>query len=301
VSLDYLAIDRARGRVWIPAGETGSVDVLDAATGKMTRVEGFPTEERDMRGQKRVVGPSSATIGEGFAYVGNRASSEICAVDLDKLVKGACLALPSPPDGLQYVAATKELWASTPRDKSIAVLDASAPDKLAPKTQITLDGAPEGYAIDQARGIFYTNIEDLDKTLVLDARTHKVTATWEPRCGSEGPRGLALDAVKGFLFVACTDQVKVLDAAHGGSQLSTLAAGGGIDNIDYLDEKAQVFIAAGKNGTLTVARVDDKGALSVVVTAPTAPGTRVVVAGKDGAAYVADGKGGRVLALSPTP
>jgi DNA-binding beta-propeller fold protein YncE len=301
VSLDYLAIDRAAGRVWIPAGETGSVDVFDVATGKVTRIEGFPIAEREGHAGKRVVGPSSATVGEGFVFVGNRASSEVCAIDAARLVKGACVTLPSPPDGLQYVAATQEVWATTPRDKAILVLDAATPGKLAIKSKITLEGAPEGYAIDQARGVFYTNLEDLNKTLVLDVRGHRVTATWDPRCGAEGPRGLAVDPAKGFLFVACTDLVKVLDAAHGGAQLSQLVAGEGIDNIDYVDARAELFVAAGKAGTLTVAHVDEKGALSIAATAPTAPGTRVVVAGRDGAAYVADGKQGRVLALTPAP
>ena len=36
VSLDYLAADRIGGRVWIPAGNTGSVDVLDVASKKVT-------------------------------------------------------------------------------------------------------------------------------------------------------------------------------------------------------------------------------------------------------------------------
>ena len=302
VGLDYLAIDRAAGRVWIPAGETGSVDVLDAATGKVTRIEGFPTAPREGKnGAKRLVGPSSATVGEGFVYVGNRANSEVCAVDAAKLTRGACVALPSSPDGLQYVTATKEVWATTPRDKSITVIDAANPAKLAIKTKITLSGEPEGYAIDQARGVFYTNLEDGNKTLVLDARTHAVTATWEPHCGSDGPRGLALDAAKGFLFVACTDHVQVLDAAHGGAPLAQLPTGGGVDNIDYLDARGQLFLASGKAGTLSIAKVDDKGGLAVIATAPTAPGTRVVVAGKDGAAYVADGKLGRVIALTPAP
>lgn len=299
VSLDLVAEDRVAGRVWIPAGETGSVDVIDEATGKVTRIEGFPTAEREGHGGKRVVGPSSATIGEGFAYVGNRANSEVCAVDAAQLTRGACVALASPPDGLQYVAATKEVWATTPKDKSITVLDASTPAKLAVKTKIALEGEPEGYAVDQARGVFYTNLEDQDKTLVLDARTHRVTATWPARCGSEGPRGLALDVAKGFLFVACTDQVKVVDVAHGGAQLSQLATGAGVDNIDYLDRSGTLYVAAGKVGTLTLAHVDDKGVLTLVVTTPTAPGTRVVVAGRDGTAYVADGKQGRVLALAP--
>jgi DNA-binding beta-propeller fold protein YncE len=302
VGLDYLAVDRSHGRVWVPAGETGSVDVIDEATGKVTRIEGFPTKEVEGRGgAKRVVGPSSATIGDAFVYVGNRANSEVCAVDAAKLTRGACVALPSSPDGLQYVASTKEVWATTPRDKSITVIDASAPAKLTIKTKITLAGDPEGYAIDQTRGIFYTNLEDGDKTVVLDVKAHHVAATWEPHCGSEGPRGLALDAEKGFLFVACTDHVQVLDIGHSGAPLSQLATGAGVDNIDYLDARGQLYIAAGKTGALTVAHVEGKGVLTLVATAPTAPGTRVVVAGRDGTAYVADGRQGRVLMLKPAP
>jgi DNA-binding beta-propeller fold protein YncE len=277
------------------------VDVIDVATGKVTRVEGFPTVERETKAGKRKVGPSSATIGEGFAYAGNRANSEVCGIGLADLAKAGCVALPSSPDGLQYVAATKEVWVTTPKDKSITVLDASTPGRPALKTKIALEGEPEGYAIDQARGVFYTNLEDGNKTLVLDARAHKVTATWEPRCGADGPRGLALDAAKGFLFVACTDHVQVLDAGHNGAQLAQLPAGEGIDNIDYLDEKKQLYIAAGKAGTLTVAKVDDKGGMSVLAAGPTAPGTRVVVAASNGTAYVADGKQGRILAVSLSP
>ncbi len=300
VSLDYLAVDRAAGRVWIPAGETGSVDVLDVATGKITRIEGFPTAEREGHGGKRVVGPSSATVGQGVVYVGNRANSEVCAVDAVKLTRGACVTLPSSPDGLAYVAATHEVWATTPHDSSITVLDASTP-QLAVKTKIALEGSPEGYAVDETRGIFYTNLEDKNKTLVLDVKTHRVTATWEPGCGEDGPRGLAIDPAKGFLFVACTDHMVVLDTAHGGAPLSKLSAGAGVDNVDYLDARGLLYVAAGKAGTLTVAHVDDKGTLVVVAEAPSAPGARVVVTGRDGAAYVADGKRGQIMAFAPVP
>lgn len=301
VGLDYLAVDRTRGRVWVPAGETGSVDVIDEATGKITRIEGFPTKERDNHGAKRVVGPSSATVGEAHVYVGNRATSDVCAVDAVKLTRGACVVLPSSPDGLQYVSATKEVWATTPRDKSITVIDASAPDKLTIKSKITLDGAPEGYAVDQARGIFYTNLEDANKTVVLDVKEHHVAATWEPRCGSDGPRGLALDEAKGWLFVACTDHVQVLDAGHSGAPLSQLATGAGVDNIDYLAARGQLYVVSGKTATFTVAHAEGKGVLTLVATTPTAPGTRVVVAGRDGTAYVADGQQGRVMMLKPAP
>jgi DNA-binding beta-propeller fold protein YncE len=301
VSLDYLASDRAGGRVWIPAGDTGSVDVYDVASAKLTRIDGFKTVEKEVRGKKRVMGPSSATIGDGVVYVGNRATSEICVIDGAKLARGACLTIAAAPDGLQYVASTKELWVTTPRDKSITVLDASTPAKLKAKTKISFDGDPEGYAIDDAHGVFYTNLEDKDKTVAVDAKTHKITATWDSKCGKDGPRGLALDVAKGFLFVACTTFVEVLDVAHGGAILSKLDTGEGVDNIDYLDARGQLFVAAGKAATFTLAKVDDKGVLTLLGSAPTAQGTRVVVADRDGSAYVTDPMNGQILAISPAP
>lgn len=302
VSLDYLAVDRKNGTVWIPAGGTGSVDVLEIATGKVTRIQGFPTAEREGKAGKRLVGPSSATVGDGVVYVGNRANSQVCAVDIAKLARGACVTLASPPDGLAYVASAKELWVTTPKDKSITVLDVSKPAKPKVKTKISFDGAPEGYAVDDARGAFYTNLEDKDKTLVVDVPTHKVVATFEAQCGSEGPRGLAVDGGRGLLFVACTDHVEVLnDVAHAGTLLSKLDTGGGVDNIDYLLARGQLFVAAGKAATLTVANVDDKGILTVAGTAPSASGGRVVVVDSGGNAYVADPAQGSVLAVSSSP
>jgi hypothetical protein len=178
------------------------------------------------------------------------------------------------------------------------VLDASKPGKLKPKTEIKTPGSPEGYALDATRGLFFTNLEDKDKTVAIDVKTRKVTSTWEAKCGSDGPRGLALDGARGFLFVACTTSVEALDAKTG-ALLGKLDTGAGVDNIDYLDAKKLLFVAAAKAATLTVASVDDKGALSVSATAPTAQGARNVVADARGVAYVADGSNGQLLVLTP--
>ena len=43
VSMDYLAYDAKNDRVWVPAGNTGTVDVIDAKTGTVTAVKGFGT------------------------------------------------------------------------------------------------------------------------------------------------------------------------------------------------------------------------------------------------------------------
>lgn len=135
IAMDYLAFDPATGFVWVPAGNTGAVDVVDTAQGKVKQISGFPTAEVQFRGGKRVVGPSSAAVGEGVVYVGNRGDRSVCAVDARSLARGACGKLDSSPDGLAYVAPTKELWVTTPRDSSVRVLTVA---KVDASGQITL-------------------------------------------------------------------------------------------------------------------------------------------------------------------
>src|SRR5260221_6380908 len=127
VFMDYIAYDRAHGRVWVPAGNTASVDVIDVASDHVLHLAGFATAEMERHGHKRVVGPSSATVGDGVVFVGNRGDFNVCAIDAATLERGACVKLASMPDGLAWVASAKEVWATTPRDKSIVVLDAARP------------------------------------------------------------------------------------------------------------------------------------------------------------------------------
>jgi drug/metabolite transporter (DMT)-like permease len=197
--------------------------------------------------------------------------------------------------GVAYVAPAREVWVTTPRDGTLTILDASAPGKLTVKTTIKLEGSPEGYAVDEARGIFYTNLEDKDRTLAIDVKSRAVKATWSPGCGEDGPRGLAIDTEQGLLVVACTDHLVVLDTAKDGAVRSHLSTGAGVDNIAYLASKRQVYAAAGQAATLTVARLGKDGSLTTLASGPTAEGARVVVADDRGGAYVADSRGGRIL------
>lgn len=298
VSLDYLAYDHAHRRVWIPAGETGTVVALDAADAHLGVIPGFPTAEVERNGVKRRVGPSSATVGDGTVYVGNRAGSAVCAIDADSLRLGACLTLASMPDGLAYIASTKEVWATTPRHHSITILDAANPHRLTLKGEIGLDGAPEGYAVDDARGIFYTNLEDKDRTLGIAIGSRQVTSTWHPGCGEAGPRGLVLDPALDLLVVACTDHLVALDAAHGGAVVSSMPAGDGIDNIDLLASRHEIYAAAARAATLTVARLDQSGQLTLLGRTATAVGARNAVVTETGVAYVADGPAGTILVVT---
>lgn len=299
VGIDYLAYDAANGRVWVPAGNTGNVDVVDVATGKVTAVGGFATAPSPRPGRPNR-GPSSAAVGDGQVWIGNRADDSVCAVDARTLARGRCIHLPSMPDGLAYVPNTRELWVTTPRDQSITIVDVSGKSS-APPVAIKVPGDPEGLVVDPGHGHFYTNLEDKDQTLEIDVRERKIVARWPAGCGSEGPRGLAIDAGRRLLFVACTDGAVEQDLAHGGKPVGRVKTGGGVDNIDYAAGPGLLLVASGRDAKLTVARVAPNGALTRVAASPTAAGARCVVAAADGAGYVADSAGGRLIVVKPPP
>ena len=311
VLLDYFAYDRATGKLWVPASNLGSVDVIDENTDSVSQVSGFQTGEVELRGQKVTLGPTAVSIGDGVVYIGNRGNSTLCVIDAKSLKRGECLQVAPPsvgreaaPDGVIYVAATRELWITTgapplgieSADKSLQVFDASDPQHLKRKTKIPLDGSAEGYAVDNKRGIFYTNIEETGATVAIDARAHKVIANWN--AGSKELQGLALDSAGGFLFVACGDHVVSLDVAHDGKVIDSLQTGAGLDNIDYSPESKLLYAAASQVASLTIAEVGDDGKFHLKAAVPTFKGVRGVVAGKGQTAYLIDPAEGCILKLT---
>ena len=297
VSMDYLLYNPRTNTVWVPAGNTASVDVVDVATGKVSRVEGFVTREVERGGVKRLIGPSAAALGDtGTVYVGNRGDSSVCAVDEKSLARGACAKLDQSPDGVAYVAKTKEVWVTTPRDKTIRVLDGTT---LVQKARIEFEGGPEGFAADNARGRFYTNLEDKDVTLAIDLATRKTVATWKTGCGEDGPRGLRLADAEAILLVACTGKLESLDLAHDGNVVGSIDTGEGVDDFDYAPGDHRVYVGAAKAGKLTVATLDAKGGLTLIATVPTKEGARNGVVTSDGRVYLSHAKGSELVVVGP--
>ena len=296
IRMDYIAFDPSTASVWVPAGNTGLTVVIDAANGSLRQISGFPTAEMGSGDRKRIVGPSSATIGEGVVYVGNRGDSSVCAFDAKSLQKGACHKLDSMPDGLAYVGPKKEVWVTTPRDKSIRILDARSLDE---KARLTFDGNPEGFAVDAPHGRFYTNLEDKDLTLAIDLGTRKTLETWKPGCGEDGPHGLRVDSNANQLFVACSAKVEVMDTAHGGKILSSIDTGDGVDDLDYSPATHLLYVGAAQAGQLTVAKVDATGKLNAEARVPTAKGARNPAVTDKGVVYLTNSSASELVVATP--
>ena len=294
VSMDYIAYDPATNSLWVPGGNTGAVDVIDVATGSVRQIQDLPTAEVPARGGTRVLGPSGVSIGEGVVYIGNRGGSEICAFNSRTLARVACQHLDSRPDGVAYVASNKEVWVTTPGEQGIRILDATT---LAQKTKLTFPGNPEGYAVDARRGRFYTNLEDKDRTVAIDLKTHETVATWNPACGGGGPHGLGLDVAEGHLFIGCDAIAEVMNVGGDGAVLSKIETGDGVDDIHYESSTHLLYVGAARAAKLTIARADDAGKLTTVVQVPTQNGARNGVVAKDGVVYLAHGGGVKLPAL----
>ena len=138
---------------------------------------------------------------------------------------------------------------------------------------------------------------NLAELVAIDVHAKKIVSKWNP--GSTDVGGLALDAARGFLLVACGDHVVNLDAAHDGKVLDSIQTGAGLDNIDYSSDQKLLYAAASQAASLTIAEVDDHGKFHVRATVPTVKGARGVAAGKGETAYLIDPAGGRILKLSP--
>src|SRR5207249_10728350 len=68
VALDYFAHDRATGKVWVPAGNTGSVDVIDGNTDAVSQITGFPTGQIQRRARKITAAPTAASTRPALIY-----------------------------------------------------------------------------------------------------------------------------------------------------------------------------------------------------------------------------------------
>ena len=174
IALDYFAYDRTTGKVWVPASNTGSVDVIDDATDAVSEVTGFATGEIERRGRKITVGPTAASVGDGVIYIGNRGDATLCVIDAKSLARLECVPVSADPtvtpDGVVYVADAREVWltlrpkaSDSAAAKSLEVFDVSDPRHLKQKTKIPLNGLAEGYAVDNQRGLFTQTLREQDE------------------------------------------------------------------------------------------------------------------------------------------
>src|SRR5579859_1659070 len=109
-------------------------------------------------------------------------------------------------------------------------------------------------------------------------------------------RGIALDEARGFLFSGCNEgTAAVLDVAHDGKILSTIAKGSGFDVIGYAPSLGHLYLAGQSCACLVTLGVSPDGALSFLDRVDAPSSTHCVAADDVGHAWVCDPDDGSIL------
>ncbi|MER3546130.1 MAG: YVTN family beta-propeller domain-containing protein [Rhodanobacteraceae bacterium] len=175
------------------------------------------------------------------------------------------------PDAILYDAYSKRLFTFNGHSHDASVIDAASGKLLG---KIALPGKPE-FAVSDAQGHVYDNIEDKGELVEIDPQAMKVTATWELK-NCEAPSGLVMDIAHRRLFSVCQNKTMTVTDADSGKALASVPIGDGPDAAAFDPQRQLVFSSNGESGTLTIVHEDDANQYTVVQNVPTQMSARTM-------------------------
>ncbi len=256
---DYLSVDSAARKLYVAhATRVVVVDLdRDAVVGA---IDGTPG----------VHGLALASdLSRGFTSNGEE--SRCSVVDLRTLKTVFRVRTGTGPDAILYEPGRQEVYTFNGRANSATIIDAQKDEVVA---TILLPGKPEFAVADPGAGRVYNDIETKDEVVAIDTVSHRIVATW-PIAPGEDPSGLAIDPAHHRLFIGCHNGHMVMMDSANGQVLATVPIGRGIDG-DAFDPGTGLAFASCGDGTVTIAREDAPGRLTVVQTLATEPGARTM-------------------------
>lgn len=296
IGFDDLRYSADLHRVLAPGGRSGRLDLIDPDTLAVTSIAGFGVTNAYSGGHED--GPTSVEEALGRLYVTDRTTQKLVVVDPTKQsIVGAAM-LATTPDYVRFVAATKELWVTEPGAQQVEVFkvgDDGLPGHVA---VISVENGPESLVVDETRGRAYTHHWQ-SSTMAIDVHTRAVVAEWPNGCAAS--RGIALDEARGWLFSGCSEgTAAVLDVAHDGRILSTIARGSGFDVIGYSAVLGHLYLAGTKCSCLVMLGVDAGAQLTFLDRLDAPSSTHCAAADDVGHAWVCDPDGGQLFRVDDT-
>src|SRR5512133_180655 len=240
ITFDDITYDARLGRVIVPAGETGTLALVDPQTKAVSLVPGFSAQTNSTT---PVVGTTSAVTARGMIFALDRSAKKIMLLDPEAKKPVAVADLQGVPDYIRFVAASNELWVTERAQEQIETFKLSQdnPPKLDQPQVISVPNGPEALVIDRTRGLAFTNQPKVGTTAVIQVQTHNVIFNWGNGCSKA--RGMAIDEERGILFVACSEgKVVMMDILHNGDQIASQTYGGGLDFVAYNPKLGHLYL-----------------------------------------------------------
>ena len=144
-------------------------------------------------------------------------------------------------------------------------------------------------AVSDGKGHVYVDLEDKGSIAVFDAKTLKVTATYDLQGKGGTCAGLAMDLKNNILFASCRNPATMvmLNAADG-KILEALPIGSGTDGATFNPKTMEAFSSQG-DGTLSIIKENSPTSFVVEQTVQTPPRAKTLTL---------DSKTGRILLIT---
>ncbi len=238
---DFLSIDAANRHLFI--AHATQVDVYDLDREQV--IAHIPHTEG-------VHGVAVAGVNRhGFISCGK--TNTVLMFDLRTLDTIRRIPVGEKPDAIIYEPVTERIFVMNAKSEDVSILDAQTGDVIA---TMKMPGAPE-FAVADEKGYIFVNIEDKSEVVRIDAKNHKILATWSLGTG-EGPTGIAFEQETPALFVGCANQKLVILNAATGAIMDTESIGQGVDAVAFDWRMGLVFTSNG-DGTVNIFSSPDQG------------------------------------------
>jgi YVTN family beta-propeller protein len=254
---DYLTVDSAARRLYV--SHATHVAVVDLDSNKI--VGDIP----DTPGVHGIA--IAAALNKGF--VSNGRGNTVTIFDLKTLKTLGTVPTGENPDDICYDAGSSRVFVFNGRSKSATVIDAKGNKAAA---TIPLPGKPE-FSVADGKGKIYTNIEDTNEIVEIDAAKAAVTKKYS-LSPCDGPSGMALDPKSRRLLSVCSNRMMAVSDPDAGKVVATPAIGAGSDGAAFDPGTGYGFSSNG-DGTLTVVQ-QTNGKWEVLENIATERGARTI-------------------------
>lgn len=245
-ALDHMGIDVQGQRLFVPAEQHGTIEVLDLRTGRRLRTISaarwpstifFHPQTKEIFVSDRSDGTCKVFSGDTYELVKSI-----------KLAVGADNAAYEPHSQNFYIA-TAGRHAGLPYTL-IAIVNTATSEHLG---DIKVDSSNvQAMAFEPAEPKMYADLADQNKIAVIDRQKRIVLTTWSTLPECQGPFALALDSAHHRLFVGCRmyptqaqwwqpGKLVVLDTGSGRT-IAVLDAGGGADEMFFDPESQRIYL-----------------------------------------------------------
>ena len=250
---DYCVVDSAARRVYVSHGT--HVVVLDADSNAV--VGDIP----DTLGVHGIA--LAPDLGRGFTSNGR--ANTVTIFDLKTLKTiGTVKVGAVNPDAIYYDAGSKRVFTFNGRSANATAINAADGKVVG---MIPVGGKPE-FAVGDAQGHIYVNVEDKSQMLEIDAQKLAVLHRW-PLAGCKEPSGLAIDQKNRRLFSVCGNKKMMVVDADSGKVVATPDIGEDPDAAGFDPDAQLAFSSNGESGDLTVIHQDSPDKYTVVENVPT--------------------------------